>query len=67
MTYTGEQKFSATENTHPTTKALVRISHQRPGEARNKPAMTALRLLVVLNVGFQYASARPRREISASG
>ncbi len=34
---------------------LTRISHHLPGEAGNKPAITALRLLTVLNVGFKYA------------
>ena len=34
---------------------LARISHQLTVEARNRPAITALRLLAVLNVGFKYA------------
>ena len=37
---------------------LARISHHLTVEARNKPAITALRLLAVLNVLFMYASAR---------
>ncbi len=37
---------------------LVRISHYLTAEARNRPAITALRLLAVLNVLFEYASAR---------
>ena len=36
-------------------KALARISHHLTVEARNRPAITALRLLAVLNVGFKYA------------
>ena len=40
------------------TVALTRISHHLTVEARNKPAITALRLLAVLNVLFKYASAR---------
>ena len=39
-------------------KGLTRISHHLTVEARNKPAITALRLLAVLNVLFTYASAR---------
>ena len=34
---------------------MARISHQPPVEARNKPAITSLRLLAVLNVLLQYA------------
>ncbi len=34
---------------------LTRFSHHLTVEARNKPAITALRLLAVLNVGFKYA------------
>ena len=37
---------------------LARISHHLPVEARNRPAITALRLLAVLNVLFKYTSAR---------
>ena len=37
---------------------LARISHHLTVEARNRPAITALRLLAVLNVLFKYASAR---------
>ena len=37
---------------------LDRISHQLTVEARDRPAITSLRLLVVLNVLFKYASAR---------
>ena len=36
----------------------ARISHHLTVEARDKPAITALRLLAVLNVLFKYASAR---------
>ncbi len=38
--------------------ALTRISHHLPVEARKRPAITALRLLAVLNVLFKYTSAR---------
>ena len=34
---------------------LARISHQLTVEARDRPAITSLRLLTVLNVGFKYA------------
>ena len=34
---------------------LARISHHLTVEARHKPAITALRLLAVLNVLFKYA------------
>ena len=34
---------------------LARISHHLTVEARDKPAITALRLLAVLNLGFKYA------------
>ena len=34
---------------------LARISHHLTAEARNKLAITALRLLAVLDVGFTYA------------
>ncbi len=37
---------------------LARFSHHLTVEARNRPAITALRLLAVLNVPFEYASAR---------
>ena len=37
---------------------LACISHHLTAEARNRPAITALRLLAVLNVLFEYASAR---------
>ena len=37
---------------------LARISHQLTVEARDRPAITSLRLLTVLNVLFKYASAR---------
>ena len=37
------------------TQALARFSHHLTVEARNKPAITALRLLAVLNVLFKYA------------
>ncbi len=34
---------------------LARISHHLTVEARHRPAITALRLLAVLNVLFKYA------------
>ena len=34
---------------------LTRISHQLTVEAHDRPAITSLRLLTVLNVGFKYA------------
>jgi hypothetical protein len=37
---------------------LARISHQLSAAARDKAASTSLRLLTVLDVLFQYASAR---------
>ena len=37
---------------------LSRISRQLTVEARDRPAITSLRLLTVLNVLFKYASAR---------
>ena len=36
-------------------QAIARISHQLTVEARDRPAITSLRLLTVLNVGFKYA------------
>ena len=42
----------------PTRNALARFSHHLTVEARDKPAITSLRLLAVLNVLFKYASAR---------
>ena len=36
-------------------RALTRISHQLTVEARDRPAITSLRLLTVLNVLFKYA------------
>ena len=39
-------------------RSLARFSHHLTAEARNRPAITALRLLAVLNVLFKYASAR---------
>ena len=36
-------------------KTLARFSHHLPVEARNRPAITALRLLAVLNGLFKYA------------
>ena len=39
-------------------KRLARISHQLTVEAHDRPAITLLRLLTVLNVLFKYASAR---------
>ena len=37
---------------------LTCISHHLPAEARNRPAITLLRLVAVLNVLSEYASAR---------
>ncbi len=37
---------------------LARISHRLTVEARDRPAITSLRLLAVLNVLSEYASAR---------
>ena len=37
---------------------LARLSHHLTVEARNRPAITALRLLAVLNVGFKNVGAR---------
>ena len=37
---------------------LARISHHLTVEARDRPAITAFRLLAVLTVPFKYASAR---------
>ena len=37
---------------------LARISHHLTAEARDKAAITSLRLLTVLTVLFKYASAR---------
>ena len=37
---------------------LIRISHHLTAEARDKPAITSLRLLIVLTVLNKYASAR---------
>ena len=37
---------------------LTRISHRLTVEARDRPAITSLRLLAVLNVLSEYASAR---------
>ena len=37
---------------------LARISHHLTAEARDRPAITSLRLLTVLTVPFKYASAR---------
>ena len=37
---------------------LARISHRLTTEARERPAITSLRLLAVFTVLFQYASAR---------
>ena len=45
-------------DTGPVTGVLARISHQLTVEARDRPAITSLRLLTVLNVLFKYASAR---------
>ena len=37
---------------------LARISHHLTAEARDKTAITSLRLLTVLDVLYKYASAR---------
>ena len=39
-------------------RLLARISHRLTVEARDRPAITSLRLLAVLNVLSEYASAR---------
>ena len=39
-------------------RLLARISHHLTVEARDRPAITSLRLLAVLNVLSEYASAR---------
>ena len=39
-------------------RGLARISHHLTAEARDRPAITSLRLLAVLNVPSEYASAR---------
>ena len=41
-----------------TISGLARISHRLTVEARDRPAITSLRLLAVLNVLSEYASAR---------
>ena len=41
-----------------TSSCLAYISHHLTAEARNRPAITSLRLLAVLNVLSEYASAR---------
>ena len=38
--------------------SLARFSHHLTAEARDRPAITSLRLLAVLNVLFKYTSAR---------
>ena len=38
--------------------ALARISHRLTVEAHDRPDITSVRLLTVLNVLFKYASAR---------
>ncbi len=44
------------DNANPLEKSeLTRISHHLTVGARHKPAITAVRLLTVLNVGFKYA------------
>ena len=42
-------------------RALTRISHQLTVEARDRPAITSLRLLTVLNVLFKYARIVQKR------
>jgi len=37
---------------------LARISHRLTGQAHDRPVITSLRLLAVLNVLSEYASAR---------
>ena len=39
-------------------ETLARISHRLTGQAHDRPAMTSLRLLAVLTVLSEYASAR---------
>ena len=45
----------------PLKRRLTRISHHLTAEARNRPAITSLRLLAVLNVGFKYARIVQKR------
>ena len=44
--------------TFPRIPNLACISHHLTAEARNRPAITSLRLVAVLNVLSEYASAR---------
>ena len=46
------------------TKHLTRFSHHLTVEARNKLAITSLRLLAVLNVGFKFKYARISQKMS---
>ena len=48
------------------TKHLTRFSHHLTVEARNKLAITSLRLLAVLNVGFKYARISQKMSRRAS-
>ena len=48
------------EPNHALVRELSRVFHQLTVEVRNRPAITALRLLAVVNVGFK--SARIVRE-----
>ena len=47
-------------------RELARISHHPTAEARNRPAITALRLLAVLNVLFKYARISQKMSRRAS-
>ena len=46
-------------------EGLARISHRLPGQAHDRPAIIALRLLAVLTVLFKYASARQAARASS--
>ena len=52
------RRFWASPGQFTVTARLTRISHQLTVEAHDRPAITSLRLLTVLNVLFKYASAR---------
>ncbi len=43
------------QGSRPISSRLARFSHHLTAEARHNPAITALRLLAVLNVGFKHA------------
>ena len=53
-----EAPFSRSARDHRSYQILARISHHLTVEARDRPAITSLRLLAVLTVLSEYASAR---------